>query len=237
MNLREITIGRSKDCDIYLDSRCKYASNMHGTIYFDGNQMMYKDTSTNGTLINNISVRHRAVPIKHGDIIMLAGKYPLNWCQISSFFPYSQHTSSNPVGVIADLNLTKSEQSCSSDSLELSKWSWGAFVLSWIWGFFNGCWWMFLVKMGVFLLSVLLYWVPFLAFFFTIVDIGISVLFGIKGTEWAWHNRKWNSITDFNQTQNVWNKVGLSIFLLGIIIMIISVLFFFAAISSLFSMF
>lgn len=32
MNLREITIGRSANCDIYLDQNCQYASNLHGTI-------------------------------------------------------------------------------------------------------------------------------------------------------------------------------------------------------------
>lgn len=90
MNLREVTIGRSRDCDIFLDPRCQYASGHHGVIYSDGNQLMFRDTSSNGTMINNISVRHRAVPIERGDIIMLAGKYQLNWNQIDSFFPYAQ---------------------------------------------------------------------------------------------------------------------------------------------------
>ena len=40
MNLREITIGRSANCDIYLDQNCQYASNLHGTIYYDGFQLM-----------------------------------------------------------------------------------------------------------------------------------------------------------------------------------------------------
>lgn len=86
MNLCEITIGRSKDCDIYLDRNCRFASAMHATIYTDGHQLMYRDDSTNGTLINNIMVHRRAVPINHGDIIMVAGKYIVNWNQIDSFF-------------------------------------------------------------------------------------------------------------------------------------------------------
>ena len=71
MILREVTIGRSKDCDIYLDPRCEFASSYHAAIYMDGTQLMYKDCSRNGTLINNVSVHNRAVPIKYGDVIML----------------------------------------------------------------------------------------------------------------------------------------------------------------------
>ena len=230
MNLREITIGRNKDCDIYLDARCKYASSMHGTIYYDGNQLMFKDTSTNGTMINNVSVRHRAVPIKHGDIIMLAGRYQINWNQIDSFFP-NMPQGGKPVGTISDLSLNMGHQAATTEPLDLSKWSWGAFVLSWIWGFFNGCWWMFLVKIGFFLLNALLWWVPFVVIIVTIADLCVSVLFGLKGTEWAWNNRSWNSAASFKQVQDTWNKVGLALFLLSIILTVFSVIFFFASIS------
>lgn len=237
MNLREITIGRNKECDIYLDSRCKYASNLHGTIYYDGNQMMFKDNSTNGTMINNVNVHHRAVPIKRGDIIMLAGKYQLNWNQIDSFFPYRyQNVSHDPFEKIVNIEPSLRQQNNHAEPLTLSKWSWGAFVLSWIWGFFNGCWWIFLVKLGFFLLSVLLWWVPFAIIFILIADMGTSILFGVKGMEWAWNNRKWNSVEDFNQTQRTWNNVGLVLFLLGIFLSIFSLVFFFATISSLFYM-
>ena len=232
MNLREITIGRDKDCDIYLDSRCKYASNIHGTIYYDGNQLMFKDTSTNGTMINNVSVRHRAVPIRHGDIIMLAGKYQINWNQIDSFFPYMPQ--GKPIGTIADSSLSMGQQTAGyAEPLNLSKWSWGAFTLSWIWGFFNGCWWMFLVKIGIFLLNALLWWVPFAVILISLIDLGVSILFGVKGTEWAWNNRTWNSIADFNQVQDTWNKVGLALFVLGIILFMFVMISSFAAISRL----
>ena len=89
MNLREVTIGRSPNCDIYLNPGYSYASNMHGMIYYEGNQLMFKDTSSNGTMINNISVRGRAVPIRRRDSIMIAGRYPINWNQIDPFFPFS----------------------------------------------------------------------------------------------------------------------------------------------------
>lgn len=228
MNLREVTIGRSPNCDIYLDQRCKYASNMHGTIYYDGNQLMFKDTSSNGTMINNISVRKRAVPISHGDSIMIAGKYPINWNQIDSFFPYLPPKS---IGTIIDVSKSMAQHANESEPLVLSKWSWGAFSLSWIWGFFNGCWWMFLVKIGVFLLSALLWWVPFATILISIIDLSIAILFGVKGTEWAWNNRSWSSITNFRQTQDTWNKVGLVFFLLGIIGIFMTIIFSFATLS------
>ena len=228
MNLREVTIGRSPNCDIYLDQRCVYASNMHGTIYYDGNQLMYRDSSSNGTMINNISVKKRAVPIRRGDSIMIAGKYPINWNQIDSFFP---DTLQNPTGTIVEVSKKPSQQANTSEPLDLSKWSWGAFTLSWIWGFFNGCWWMILAKMGTFLLGMLLWWVPFAAIFVSVIDLGVSILFGVKGTEWAWKNRSWTSISSFKQTQDIWNKVGLVLFLFGITIIVISIIVSLTAIS------
>lgn len=232
MILREITIGRDKNSDIYLDSRCKYASNMHGIIYYDGNQLMFKDTSTNGTMINNVSVHHRAVSIKHGDIIMLAGKYQISWNQIDSFFPYEpQNLIRQSHGTIsADVNSAMGLQKSTDEPLNLSKWSWGAFVLSWIWGFFNGCWWMFLVKIGFFLFSIFLYWVPLAILLISVAEFGISILFGVKGTEWAWNNRKWDSVASFNQAQSTWNKVGLALFLLGIIIVVLFCVIYFTII-------
>lgn len=230
MNLREVTIGRSKDCDIYLDPGCKYASSMHGTIYYDGSQLMYRDNSTNGTLINNISVRKRAVPIHRGDTIMIAGKYPINWNQIDSFFPYKPEQ--RPIGTIVDVGTSMSKQVETTKPLHLSRWSWGAFVLSWIWGIFNGCWWMLLIKLGTFLLGALAAFIPFAPILVTLMDFCISIFFGVKGTEWAWNNRSWNSIADFNQTQDTWNKVGLILFILGIVLTVFLFIFSFATLAS-----
>ena len=228
MNLREVTIGRSPNCDIYLDQRCKYASNMHGTIYYDGNQLMFKDTSSNGTMINNISIKKRAVPIRRGDSIMIAGKYPINWNQIDSFFPYTPPT---PIGTIVDVSKSMSQQASSVEPLNLSKWSWGAFTLSWIWGFFNGCWWMFLVNLGFLLLIMFAWVVPLVGIFISFANLGVSILFGMKGTEWVWNNRKWDSISVFNQTQDIWNKVGLALFVFSWIVILLFFIISFATIS------
>lgn len=234
MNLREVTIGRSTNCDIYLDQRCAYASNEHGKIYYDGAQLMYQDTSTNGTLINNVSVRKRAVPIKRGDVIMIAGKYLLPWNQIDSFFPdfpQRQATIAEPSRMsVPQTNPPLAQQP--GQPANLGKWSWGAFVLTWIWGIFNGCWWILLIELGILFFSAVIIWIPFMGILAVILGIGKSVLYGVKGTEWAWKNRAWQSVADFEQTQATWNKVGLAIFIIGLVISCLSVIVSFAAIAS-----
>ncbi len=230
MNLREVTIGRSKDCDIYLDERCQYASHHHGTLYYDGNQLMFRDTSTNGTLVNNINVHKRAVPVHRGDIIMIAGKYPITWSQIDAFFPYSPMQQS----VIPDTpSAPSSSQSPTNNTPNLSAWSWGAFALSWIWGFFNGCWWMFLVNLGLWILSAFTAWVPGLWILLSIVSLSVSIYFGCNGTKWAWENRVWSSTESFLSTQKTWNTVGLILFILGIVSCVLTVVFVGVAIAGL----
>ena len=191
-NLKVITIGRNKDSDIYLDESCKLASRNHASIFYDGNQLMFRDTSTNGTMVNNVRVNHRTVPISDGDIIMVAGRYPVSWAQIHAFFP--------PRKPEPDSTVWSDGQPKDSQLINRTKWNWGAFGLYPIWGFFNGCWWGFLVSMCF----GLLYPLP-------------NIIFGIFGTRWAWDNRKWNSPQEFVKTQSVWAIWGIVIFCLQIL--------------------
>lgn len=89
---REISIGRSSSCDISLGESAEYASSFHGTIFMNGTQLMYKDMSTNGTIINNMVVNNNTVPINHGDTILIAGKYPISWEQIDALLSPSSNT-------------------------------------------------------------------------------------------------------------------------------------------------
>lgn len=84
-NNKEITIGRSNSCDIQFDRNNVLVSTNHGSIFVNCNQLMYKDTSTNGTVINNTMVHHMTVPINRGDTILIAGKFPISWSQIDGF--------------------------------------------------------------------------------------------------------------------------------------------------------
>lgn len=205
-NLREVTIGRAKDSDIYLDQRCAYASSRHGTIYFDGSQMMFRDTSTNGTMINNVMVHNRAVPINHGDQIVLAGKYPLSWNQIDSFFPAQQ--AAQPMQQQAPLSPARQaalNAGLSADSnLKLDDWSWGAFALSGLWGIFNGCWWVILINL-----------------FTGPIAFIVAIYLGVKGRRMAWERGTWASADEFVRTQHSWDVAGIICFSVSIVFTVI----------------
>lgn len=78
---------------------------------------------------------------------------------------------------------------------EIKKWNWGAFFLSWIWGLGN--------NVFIALLSL----IPGL-------NLIMSIVLGIKGNEWAWQNKQWNSIEDFLRIQKRWAWWGLSILII-----------------------
>lgn len=65
-------------------------------------------------------------------------------------------------------------------------WSWGAFLLNWIWAIGNRTW------IG------LLAFVPY-------VGIIVSFYLGFKGRELAWRNKRWDSIEHFNAVQKKWS--------------------------------
>lgn len=230
MNLREISIGRSRNCDIFLDTNCIYASSLHATMFYDGNRLMYRDRSSNGTMINNIRVHNRAVPIRRGDTIMIAGRYQLNWNQIDAYFPpNNQGGGYVNQGTIVDQPVSNAA-SCNTTVPNLSRWSWGAFMLSWIWGFFHGCWWIFLIEIS----TIILVFIPFIGALYPFVSLGLKILYGIKGTEWSWKNKQWSSSQAFEHSHDIWNKVGLGLFIFNIVVVPILIIVFFSAIVSVF---
>lgn len=69
-------------------------------------------------------------------------------------------------------------------------WSWGAFCFNWLWAVFNKTW------IG------LLAFVPYIGFI-------VSIVLGVKGREWAWQNKRWDSVEHFNRVQRKWSLWGL----------------------------
>ncbi len=65
-------------------------------------------------------------------------------------------------------------------------WSWGAFLLNWIWAIGNRSW------LGLLAL------IPYVGFV-------MSIMLGVKGREWAWRNKRWDSIEHFNRVQRRWS--------------------------------
>lgn len=81
-------------------------------------------------------------------------------------------------------------------------WSWGAFLLGPIWAVGNKTW--------IGLIAI----VPY-------VGIIMSIILGIYGREWAWKNKKWDSVEHFNRVQKTWSKWGvgiiLAVFFIGVV--------------------
>ena len=83
---------------------------------------------------------------------------------------------------------------------EIKGWNWGAFFLNWIWSIGNQVW--------IGLLSLVL-------------GIIMAIILGVKGNEWAWQNRKWESVEQFKSVQKTWAVWGVVIFLISIFLNII----------------
>jgi hypothetical protein len=86
---------------------------------------------------------------------------------------------------------------------ELQGWNWGAFLLTWIWGIGNQVWLALLALIPV----------PF-------ARLAVAVVLGIKGNEWAWQSKKWESIEHFRQIQRIWMIWGIIALLLPVFLII-----------------
>lgn len=225
---RELTIGRAPDSDILYNQSCIHVSNAHAVIYSNENQLIFKDSSTNGTLINNMQIHHQSIGINYGDMILLAGKYPLTWDRIGIFFPQEKHSiqfnneynSNTRSKTIANTNyqsegvyapsLAKVENSSGNDvaniEVEITRFNWGAFFLYPLWGFANGMWWTFLIA---------------IFFGWTIIP---NILFGIMGSKWAWQNKHWRNLNHYIKVQYSWKKWGIGIFLVNVFLTILFVI-------------
>ena len=65
-------------------------------------------------------------------------------------------------------------------------WSWGAFFWNWIWAIGNSTW--------IGLLAL----VPYIGFI-------MAIVLGFNGREWAWQNKRWDSLEHFNSVQRKWS--------------------------------
>jgi len=76
----------------------------------------------------------------------------------------------------------------------VSGWSWGAFLLNWIWAIGNRTW--------IGLLALLPY-----------VGLIVAIWLGVKGREMAWKNGQWDSFEHFDRVQKTWSRwaVGLTL--------------------------
>jgi len=101
-------------------------------------------------------------------------------------------SASQPATVLLTGN-TSGMGSQASVPRELGEWNWGGFLLTWIWGIGNNVWWSFLV------------FVPYLGF------LVMPWVLAFKGNQWAWQNKRWDSVEHFKRVQHSWTMWGLGI--------------------------
>ena len=103
-------------------------------------------------------------------------------------------------------------------------WSWGAFLLNWIWAIGNRTWIGLLVIAPSIIIGFIYGFsqsagmgsinqshIAILSVFGNLLTFGLCVLLGIKGREWAWKKKKWDSIEHFNKVQKKWTYWGVVI--------------------------
>ena len=85
-------------------------------------------------------------------------------------------------------------------------WSWGAFLLNWIWAIGNNTW------IG------LIAFLPYVGFI-------MSIVLGMKGRQWAWQNKRWDSVEHFQRVQKRWSVWGvlLTVIVIGAILAAIAI--------------
>ncbi len=118
---------------------------------------------------------------------------------------------------------------------ELGKWNWGAFYFGWIWGVFNKVY----VSLVQLVISVLSFAVTILGLgiitpIFGLINIGISIWLGVKGSQMAWDNGAYRNLEHFRTSRHNWNVAAAIVFGIFIFIIIISLLLFIDIISKLF---
>lgn len=76
---------------------------------------------------------------------------------------------------------------------ELAGWNWGAFLLNWVWG------------VGNHTFSALLVFVP-------VFGLVMPFVLGAKGNDWAWRNKRWDSVEQFRAVQRKWLRWALILY-------------------------
>lgn len=133
---------------------------------------------------------------------MLGGKNYCNPCADELFSAKPQTGAGKGETSAHAVENTSGQGSLAIIPEEIRGWNWGAFLLNWIWGLGNSVW------------IALLALIPYVGFV-------VAIVLGVKGNEWAWRSKKWDSIEHFKRTQSTWAKWGVGLFLFGILFAIV----------------
>lgn len=100
---------------------------------------------------------------------------------------------------------------------EYKRFNWGAFLATWIWGVVHKSYLTLLI-----FAACLISWIPVVGWF---APLGLCIWFGIKGNEWAWQNKEWKSLEEFNEVQRKWAMWSAIIYLLLVVFYIFFIIF------------
>ena len=103
-----------------------------------------------------------------------------------------------------------------------NRFNWGAFFLTWIWGCFHKQFLTLLIFLPT-IFSFLFQKDQVVQLVCAVASLGLSIWFGIKGNEWAWQGRHYESITKFHESQKKWAIAGLIVAILMIVLAILVV--------------
>lgn len=95
-------------------------------------------------------------------------------------------------------------------------WNWGAFLLGWIWALGHRAWDIAVLSLVISFSGLI---IPFVG------PLIMAIVLGVKGNEWAWRSKHWDSVEHFRSTQRKWTWAGVIVlvgpfvllFLVGII--------------------
>lgn len=96
------------------------------------------------------------------------------------------------------------------------RFNWGAFIWTWIWGLGNNTYITLLI-----FATILTDWIPIVGW---LISVGVCIWFGIKGNEWAWQNKHFDSVEDFHKYQKKWAMAGVILYCIVISLGIIGII-------------
>lgn len=201
--MKQITIGRNTNSNIVVDSTYNTVSSNHATIIEDNGRIIFKDHSSNGSYVNGRLVHQTQAEIQMCDTIFLSRSYQLDMNQVRRGLGLGRETqriSQQNAHTMQDFGqqhvVTPQPQAQYQQPVHqqqttpkcLNKFSWGAFLLSWIWGVCHSVW------------ISLLCLIPYVNF------VMVFVL-GFNGNRWAWENCKDRmTAEEFDARQKSWTK-------------------------------
>ncbi len=245
MTNKSITIGRAPECSVIVDQSFGRVSNEHATLEIQDGQLIFKDHSSNGTMINGRLIHNSSIAIQNGDKILLADTYELTWPVILKKFPSLQRRTErfdgsqvqtterktemfNPSEVehsIADSGHVSHRHTISENETvgqlnDFTQLEVDEYLEKFNFGAFLSSWvWAMCNHIYWPLIIIPISLIPFLG---QIASLFLCSYLGIKGNTLAW-NRTKASFGKFVSGQKKWIVIGVILFILFAVIQFVAI--------------